>query len=160
MSGLMRLIDRLLAEASNERADWARAALAELTAIEGGRERAGWLLGIFGMLAGDALGRVLWPWARAEGEPVPFAAAAGLGGMLLLPAGGFVLAARLAPAALPQALGLLLLGLAAWSNVGVLFKGQHLGGLLYAVGLRVKVLNLAVLAAAAALAFQLTVRPF
>ena len=169
------LLKSLLAETSRRRRGWAEAALAELPHIGGFWARAGWTLDAVSLIAGDTLERTLMPWINKEGEQPPYGFAARLGFLAMLPA-VFVLALSaldkhwaatiFAPlaghlsertAALTAAIAipiLVLSGLivALWSNIGVVLKGEHLGGLVYSIGLRLKPWNIAVIVLAAALA--------
>lgn len=178
MRPLERLIAALLAEAGG-RTEWIRAALAELQAAPDGRARMDWLLGVMSMTFSELLTRTLLPWRVRSGEAPPDAFAAMLGlGALVLPF--YLVAASLlnqvgvglffAPIAYwlgdPERARIFnlvapfvilgTLGLALWANIGVTFGGsRHLTGLIYELKLRLRPMNLAVLALAGLLALLL-----
>lgn len=170
MSPLQRILAALARESGGRRGEWVRAALAELQAAPDGRARTEWLMGVISMAFGELLTRTLLPWRIREGEPRPdgFAAMFGLVA-LLIPF--YLVAASLlnqvgvglffAPIAYwlgdperARAFNLVApvvvlgtLALALWANLGVTFGGsRRLTGLIYELKLRLRPMNLAVLA--------------
>ncbi|MDQ0466831.1 hypothetical protein QO010_004627 [Caulobacter ginsengisoli] len=167
---LERLLAGLLTEAGGKHADWVRAALAELSAAPDGRARMDWLWGVLSMAFGELLTRTLLPWRGREGEAPPDGFAALFGIVALVLPFYFVAAALLdqigvgvffAPIAYwlaepgrarlfnAVAPGVILgaIALALWANLGVTFRGgRHIAGLIYEMKLRLRPMNLAVLA--------------
>jgi hypothetical protein len=170
VSRLQRILAALARETGGKRGDWVRAALAELQAAPDGRARTEWLMGVISMAFGDLLARTLLPWRVREGEPRPDGFAAMFGLFALLLPFYFVSASLLNEVGVPLFFApiaywladperarmfnlaapvviLGTIGLALWANLGVTFGGsRHLTGLIYELKLRLRPMNLAVLA--------------
>jgi hypothetical protein len=158
MSRRRLLAERLLGSGlegiSPRRRDWLRAALAELPAVPD-RQRLRWSLGIAGIALADLAEQSFLPWRREQGARPPAGFAAALSLALLALPFALVTAAGVSSHRLPALAAALVttlgIALALWLNLAALLRAQPLGGLIYAVSLRVLPLNLAVFASAIAL---------
>lgn len=154
MSAARELAARLLGHGAGymgaPHGDWAAAALAELPAIERPADALAWTLGTGGMIVRDLLVQTFLPWRRDPNRRPPSGFAAMIG--LILLAGPAWMAANGGPFPIPAmaAAGVGVM-LALWANAGVIFRVQHLEGLLYTLGMRLAPLNLAVSALAIAI---------
>jgi hypothetical protein len=148
---------------SARRRDWVKAALAELPDVPDGR-LLGWTFGIGAIAVGDLAEQAFLPWRRARDARPPARFAAWLGLFCLAAPCYFITMLLVAPGfdhgAIDRIASVAGLALCLWLNLAVLLKADALGGLLYAVGLRVLPLNLAVVALSALLATLVWHAPF
>ena len=152
MSGWRALAERLLRHASGEvspsRRTWLLAALAELPAIARDGEALLWALGAGGMIVRDLLSHAFFPWLRERGERPPARFAAMVGAALLAWPGWLAATGGMAGVA-PNALAGVAVMLGLWVNCAAVVIAQPLGGMHYAVSVRLLPLNIVLVALAA-----------
>jgi hypothetical protein len=138
---------------SSARREWVRAAIAEIQALPEGESALRWSFGAASMIVRDLGEQALLPWRREKGRspPARFIAAASF--LLLLPPAFGILVA--APQAGWLIAALAAASLSAWMNVGAVVQSMPLSGLLYVVSLRLRPLNLLLLASAGGIAAML-----
>lgn len=166
MSGLRARLERTLGDwlpsLSARRRDWVTAALAELPEVPE-RRALGWALGIAAIAVGDLAEQAFLPWRREKGAHPPARFAAVLGLSFLIVPISFVAALLFWPnfgeGPVIRVLSLVGIALCLWLNLAAVLKAEPLGGLLYAVGVRVLPLNLAALLLAGLLAFLASQSP-
>ncbi|MEA3031293.1 MAG: hypothetical protein QOG13_2618 [Sphingomonadales bacterium] len=160
MSRLRRLAARMLGgwlpSLSARRRDWVQAALAELPDVPDGLVL-GWSMGAAAMAVGDMFEQAFLPWRREQGSRPPAGFAALVGLLMLLAPINYVAAAVIWPGWTFGTIGTIAsiagIGLSLWLNLAAIVKADALGGLLYAVGIRVLPRNLALILFATILAF-------
>ncbi len=144
---LERLLRHGAGQVSPSRREWAAAALSELQAIDGRGARALWALGTASMIVRDLLEQSFLPWRLDPRQRPPSGFAAVLG--LALLAGPAWFAARSGVAGIAwNALAGVAVMLALWSNAAMVLRPQPLGGLVYALGIRLLPANITVAALA------------
>lgn len=160
MSGLRarieKMLDGWLPSLSDRRRDWVKAALAELPEVPD-RRVPGWALGVGAIAVRDLAEQAFLPWRRGK-DTRPPAGFAALLGLILLALPIYYLAAvfvwqdwTFGRIGTLISLGGTLLCL--WLNLAAVLKADSLGGLHYAVGVRVLPRNIGLVLAAAALGF-------
>lgn len=160
MTGLCARIERAvhgwLPSLSARRRDWVKAALAELPEIPE-RRALGWAFGIAAIAVGDLAEQAFLPWRREKDARPPARFAAVLGLAFLIVPISFILAFGEGPVI--GLLGVVGIALCLWLNLAAVLKAEALGGLLYAVGVRVLPLNLVALLLAGLLALLASQSP-
>jgi hypothetical protein len=158
-----RRIGAWLPSLSSKRRDWVKAALAELPEVPDGRVL-GWAFGIGAIALGDLAEQAFLPWRRAKDDRPPARFAAWLGLVCLLAPTYFITVLIVAPSIdygpMERLASVIGLALCLWLNLAAVLKAQSLGGLLYAVGLRLVPLNLFVIGFAGLLAILVWHAPF
>ena len=148
---------------SSRRRIWVEAALAELSEVPDGRVL-GWTFGMAMMALGDLAEQAFLPWRRSGEDRPPARFAAWLGIVCLLAPLYFLIVLLVAPGldhGPPERIASVAgLALCLWLNLAAVLKAESLGGLIYAVGLRLLPLNLVVLGGAGLLAALVWRAPF
>jgi uncharacterized membrane protein YhdT len=158
-----RTLSGWLPSLSAKRREWVRAALAELPEVPD-RRVLGWTFGIGAIALGDIAEQAFLPWRRDKEGRVPARFAAWLGLACLAAPLYFVAILIVAPGldhGPPERIASVAgIALCLWLNLAALLKADSLGGLLYAVGLRLLPLNLAAVALAGLLVVLVWNAPF
>ena len=148
---------------SVKRRDWVRAALAELPEVPD-RHVLGWTFGVGALALGDLAEQAFLPWRREKDARPPARFAAWLGLVCLIAPLYFIAVLLVAPGldhGVPERLASVIgIALCLWLNLAALLKAEALGGLLYAVGLRLLPLNIAAVLLSALLAAMVWQAPF
>ena len=157
------MIGGWLPSLSARRRDWVEAALAELPELPD-RAVLGWTMGAFGIALADLAEQAFLPWRRDKDARPPARLAAWLGLACLLAPVYFIAILLVAPGldhGPPERIASVIgLALCLWLNLAAVLKADSLGGLLYAVGLRLLPLNLAAILLGAVLGTLLWQTPF
>jgi hypothetical protein len=151
-----RTIGGWLPSLSAKRRDWVQAALAELPDVPNGLVL-GWSIGAAAIAVVDLAEQAFLPWRREQGSRPPAGFAALIGLILLAAPINYVAAAIIWPGWTFGTIGTIAsaagIALCLWLNLAAIVRADPLGGLLYAVGIRVLPRNLALILIAALLAF-------
>lgn len=158
-----RALSGWLPSLSAKRRDWVQAALAELPEVPDGRVL-GWTLGVGAIALGDLAEQAFLPWRRGKDARPPARFAAWLGLACLAAPLYFIAMLIVAPGfdhgAIDRIASVTGIALCLWLNLAAVLKADALGGLLYAVGLRLLPLNLVAVALSAVLATLVWHAPF
>jgi len=158
-----RTLEAWLPSLSAKRRDWVRAALAELPEVPDGRVL-GWTFGIGAIALADLAEQAFLPWRREKDAHPPARFAAWLGLACLIAPVYFIAILLVAPGfdhgPIDRIASVIGIALCLWLNLAALLKADALGGLLYAVGLRVLPFNLAAVLLAGLLATLVWHAPF